>query len=168
MYCNYAFYFGATPNNHKELSDLQDLEGCCGIKLFAGSSTGNLLVEREEDIEKVFQNSSKIVSVHSEDEEILKYQINRMKKIKEAQNLQKQRQANLEHFSNVNELWEVDTFKQVDEAQRAAVNDFLGVQSNYFKARIEVLLNERKRQFSSDLVRKDQAVYVAYRSMSPF
>ena len=71
MYCNYAFYFGATPNNHKELSDLQDLEGCCGIKLFAGSSTGNLLVEREEDIEKVFQNSSKIVSVHSEDEEIL-------------------------------------------------------------------------------------------------
>ena len=71
MYCNYAFYFGATPNNHKELSDLQGLEGCCGIKLFAGSSTGNLLVEREEDIEKVFQNSSKIVSVHSEDEEIL-------------------------------------------------------------------------------------------------
>ncbi|MFX9303409.1 type II secretion system minor pseudopilin GspK, partial [Acinetobacter baumannii] len=71
-------------------------------------------------------------------------------------------------FSNVNELWEVDPFKQVDEAQRAAVNDFLGVQSNYFKARIEVLLNERKRQFSSDLVRKDQAVYVAYRSMSPF
>jgi general secretion pathway protein K len=56
----------------------------------------------------------------------------------------------------------------VDEAQRAAVNDFLGVQSNYFKARIEVLLSERKRQFSSDLVRKDQAVYVAYRSMSPF
>ena len=84
------------------------------------------------------------------------------------QNLQKQRQANLEHFSNMNELWEVDPFKQVDEAQRAAVNDFLGVQSNYFKARIEVLLSERKRQFSSDLVRKDQVVYVAYRSMSPF
>ena len=71
MYCNYAFYFGATPQNYKELSELKDLEGCCGIKLFAGSSTGNLLVNREEDIEKVFQNSSKIVSVHSEDEEIL-------------------------------------------------------------------------------------------------
>ena len=71
MYCNYAFYFGATPDNYKELSELQDLEGCCGIKLFAGSSTGNLLVNKEEDIEKVFQNSSKIVSVHSEDEEIL-------------------------------------------------------------------------------------------------
>ena len=71
MYCNYAFYFGATPDNHKELSDLHGLEGCCGIKLFAGSSTGDLLVQHEEDIEKVFQNSSRIVSVHSEDEEIL-------------------------------------------------------------------------------------------------
>ena len=71
MFCNYAFYFGATPENYQELSKLNDLEGCCGIKLFAGSSTGTLLVNKEEDIEKVFQNSSKIVSVHSEDEEIL-------------------------------------------------------------------------------------------------
>ena len=46
------------------------MEGCCGIKLFAGSSTGNLLVAKEEDIDKVFQNSSKVM-VHSEDEEIL-------------------------------------------------------------------------------------------------
>ena len=71
MYCNYAFYFGATPDNHTELSNLKDLEGCCGVKLFAGSSTGNLLVHKEEDIEKVFEHTSKIVSVHSEDEEIL-------------------------------------------------------------------------------------------------
>ena len=71
MYCNYAFYFGATAKNENELADLKDLEGCCGIKLFAGSSTGNLLVQHEDDIEKVFKNSSKIVSVHSEDEEIL-------------------------------------------------------------------------------------------------
>ena len=71
MYCNYAFYFGATPNNAAELAELKDLEGCCGIKLFAGSSTGNLLVQFEEDIEKVFISSSKVVSVHSEDEEIL-------------------------------------------------------------------------------------------------
>ena len=47
------------------------LEGCCGVKLFAGSSTGNLLVKDEEDIEKVISNSSKIVSIHSEDEDIL-------------------------------------------------------------------------------------------------
>ena len=71
MYCNYAFYFGATADNANELADLKNLEGCCGIKLFAGSSTGNLLVADEKDIEKVFQNSSKVVAVHSEDEEIL-------------------------------------------------------------------------------------------------
>ena len=44
MYCNYAFYFGATADKANELSNLKDLEGCCGIKLFAGTSTGNLLV----------------------------------------------------------------------------------------------------------------------------
>jgi len=71
MFCNYAFYFGATADNANELADLKNLEGCCGIKLFAGSSTGNLLVADEKDIEMVFQNSSKVVAVHSEDEAIL-------------------------------------------------------------------------------------------------
>ena len=71
MYCNYAFYFGATAGNVNQLAELKNLEGCCGIKLFVGSSTGNLLVALEEDIDKVFQNSSKVVAVHSEDEEIL-------------------------------------------------------------------------------------------------
>ena len=71
MFCNYGFYFGATPENYNNLGDLKDLEGCCGIKLFVGSSTGNLLVKNEKDIEKVFSNSSKVVSVHSEDEDIL-------------------------------------------------------------------------------------------------
>ena len=71
MYCNYAFYFGATAGNVSQLAELKNLEGCCGIKLFVGSSTGNLLVALEEDIDKVFQNSSKVVAVHSEDEEIL-------------------------------------------------------------------------------------------------
>ena len=71
MYCNYAFYFGATADNVKDLASLKNLVGWCGIKLFAGSSTGNLLVAAEEDIDKVFQNSSKVVAVHSEDEEIL-------------------------------------------------------------------------------------------------
>ena len=71
MYCNYAFYFGATADNSQDLASLKDLDGCCGIKLFAGSSTGNLLVAEENDIDKVFQNSSKVVAVHSEDEAIL-------------------------------------------------------------------------------------------------
>tara|TARA_B100000700_G_scaffold113410_1_gene127479 strand:+ start:960 stop:2276 length:1317 start_codon:yes stop_codon:yes gene_type:complete len=80
MFCNYAFYFGATPDNMKELASVNTLEGCCGIKLFAGSSTGSLLVSQEKDIEKVISNSSKIISVHSEDENIL---LSRKKFIKE-------------------------------------------------------------------------------------
>ena len=80
MLCNYAFYFGATPDNMKELASVNTLEGCCGVKLFAGSSTGNLLVSKEKDIEKVISNSSKIISVHSEDENIL---LSRKKFIKE-------------------------------------------------------------------------------------
>ena len=84
MYCNYAFYFGATPSNSNDLEELNDLEGCCGVKLFAGSSTGNLLVDKEEDIEKVFRHTSKIVSVHSEDEEIL----NKRKKLIEKGNVE--------------------------------------------------------------------------------
>jgi dihydroorotase len=68
---NYAFYFGATPQNMEDLKKVDKLEGCCGVKLFVGSSTGNLLVKDEQDIEKVISNSSKIVSIHSEDEDIL-------------------------------------------------------------------------------------------------
>jgi dihydroorotase len=72
MHSNYAFYFGATPENTEQLSKLKDVEGCCGVKLFAGSSTGKLLVDKEADIEKVISSSDRIVSIHSEDEEILK------------------------------------------------------------------------------------------------
>ena len=45
MFSNYAFYFGATPQNMDDLKKVDQLEGCCGVKLFAGSSTGNLLVK---------------------------------------------------------------------------------------------------------------------------
>ena len=72
MHSNYAFYFGATPDNTDQLADLKNVEGCCGVKLFAGSSTGNLLVDKEADIEKVISSSNRIVSIHSEDEDIIK------------------------------------------------------------------------------------------------
>ena len=55
----------------KELSQVNSLNGCCGVKLFAGSSTGTLLVSNEKDIEKIISNNGKIISVHSEDENIL-------------------------------------------------------------------------------------------------
>ena len=80
MHSNYAFYFGATPDNIDQLSKLKDVEGCCGVKLFAGSSTGKLLVDKEADIEKVISNSDRIVSIHSEDEEILQMRMQFKKK----------------------------------------------------------------------------------------
>ncbi len=79
MHCNYAFYFGATPENVDQLAKLKGLKGCCGVKLFAGSSTGKLLVDKEADIEKVISQSAKIVSIHSEDEEILNLRKNFIK-----------------------------------------------------------------------------------------
>ena len=88
--------------------------------------------------------------------------------IKAVEQALQKRQANLEHFSNINDLWATEPFKQVNPDVQSQVNALLGVQSNYFKAKIEVLLSERKRQFSSDLVRKDKTVYVVYRSMAPF
>mgnify|MGYP001448591076 FL=1 len=72
MHSNYAFYFGATPTNTDQLAQLKSVEGCCGVKLFAGSSTGNLLVDKESDIEKVISSSDRVVSIHSEDEDIIK------------------------------------------------------------------------------------------------
>ena len=84
------------------------------------------------------------------------------------QQLLDRRQANLEYFSNVADLWTLEPFAQVDAAKHNLFNNLLGVQSNHFKARIEVMLSERKRQFSSDLVRQNKKVYVAYRSMAPF
>ena len=84
------------------------------------------------------------------------------------QQLLDRRQANLEYFTNVADLWTLEPFAQVDAAKHNLFNNLLGVQSNHFKARIEVMLSERKRQFSSDLVRQDKKVYIAYRSMAPF
>lgn len=84
------------------------------------------------------------------------------------QALRSQRAANLEYFSEPNMLWQFEPFKQVTPEQQATVNEFLDVKSHYFKAKIEVLLNDRKRQFSSDLMRKAQNVYSTSRSIAPF
>ena len=71
MHCNYAFYFGATENNFELIKQTADLKGCCGIKMFVGSSTGTLLVKKNEAIEKVIRISPRIVSIHSEDDDLL-------------------------------------------------------------------------------------------------
>jgi dihydroorotase len=78
MHCNYAFYFGATEANSSSLDVTTKLEGCCGVKMFIGSSTGNLLVKDDKYIEQVIKSSPKIVSVHSEDEDMLNARKNKI------------------------------------------------------------------------------------------
>lgn len=79
-----------------------------------------------------------------------------------------QQQANLKHFESVSDLWALAPFSEVSEEKQSAVNTLLGVQSECFKAKIQVELGGRKRQFSSQMIRQDKDVYVAYRSMAPF
>lgn len=71
-WCNYAFYIGATSDNLNELPKLEKLKGVCGIKIFMGSSTGNLLLDRDEWIENVLKNGTRPVAIHAEDEALLK------------------------------------------------------------------------------------------------
>ena len=66
-YANYSFLFGGTNDNLEELKRL-DKNACSGIKLFLGSSTGNMLVDDEVVIEGIFSNTEMVISVHCEDE----------------------------------------------------------------------------------------------------
>jgi len=70
-YANYSFLFGGTNDNLEELKKL-DRRACSGGKLFLGSSTGNMLVDDEEVIEKIFRNTEMVISAHCEDEETIK------------------------------------------------------------------------------------------------
>ena len=66
-YANYSFMFGGTNDNLDELLKT-DPKQVAGIKLFLGSSTGNMLVDNEAVLEKIFSSTKMIISVHCEDE----------------------------------------------------------------------------------------------------
>ena len=65
---DFAFYVGASPENAEELGTLERLPGCCGVKMFMGSSTGTLLVADDDNIARVLRSGSRRVTVHSEDD----------------------------------------------------------------------------------------------------
>ena len=67
---NYSFFFGAT-NDNVELFDKLDPHRIPGIKLFMGSSTGNMLVDRREALEKIFSTAQMPIMVHCEDTDII-------------------------------------------------------------------------------------------------
>lgn len=62
---HYGFFMGATGDN---LEELKRAERTCGIKIFMGSSTGNLLVSEAADLEAIFSGANKLIAVHAEDE----------------------------------------------------------------------------------------------------
>ena len=66
-FANYSFLLGGTNDNLEELKRL-DPQACSGIKLFLGSSTGNMLVDDEAVLEKIFRNTELVISAHCEDE----------------------------------------------------------------------------------------------------
>ena len=66
-YANYSFLFGGTNDNLEEIKRL-DKNACSGIKLFLGSSTGNMLVDDERVIEEIFGSTEMVISAHCEDE----------------------------------------------------------------------------------------------------
>lgn len=67
---NYSFYFGATNNNAEQLAAL-DKTHVCGVKLFMGASTGNMLVDRMETLKRIFSEAGMLIATHCEDQNII-------------------------------------------------------------------------------------------------
>ena len=72
---NYGFMFGGTNSNLDEIKKI-DQNKVAGLKLFLGSSTGNMLVNKKEVIKEIFKSSKLVISVHCEDELIIRKNLN--------------------------------------------------------------------------------------------
>lgn len=68
---NYSFFFGATNDNLEEVLRV-DKNNVCGVKIFMGSSTGNMLVDNEQVLEKIFANCDHLIATHCEVEGIIR------------------------------------------------------------------------------------------------
>ncbi len=79
-YANYSFMFGGTNDNLKELLKTNP-RNVAAIKLFLGSSTGNMLVDNEEVLEKIFSSTKMLIAVHCEDESTIKKNLYEQKRI---------------------------------------------------------------------------------------
>ena len=67
---NYSFYFGAT-NDNADLMPKLDKQKVCGVKLFMGSSTGNMLVDQMDTLKNIFANAGMLIATHCEDQQII-------------------------------------------------------------------------------------------------
>ena len=76
---HHGFFIGATTNNVSDLQSVQGMDGVCGIKIFMGSSTGDLLVHEQKHLEEIFANTGGIIATHAEDEVRLQSRITKFK-----------------------------------------------------------------------------------------
>lgn len=77
---DHAFFLGATHDNAEKLGEWERLPGCAGVKVFMGSSTGDLLVPDDATLERVLRSGQRRVAIHSEDEPRLKKRMAQIKK----------------------------------------------------------------------------------------
>ena len=77
---NYSFYMGASNDNIDEVLKT-DISNVCGVKVFMGSSTGNMLVDNPKTLEHIFSKSPMLVAVHCEDEATIKSNLNVYKQL---------------------------------------------------------------------------------------
>ncbi len=68
MWCDHAFYVGATSANAERLAELERLPGTAGVKIFMGASTGDLLVSEDGELARVLASGTRRVAIHAEDE----------------------------------------------------------------------------------------------------
>jgi dihydroorotase len=68
MHCDFALWVGGTRENARDAGELERLPGAAGIKVFMGSSTGDLLVEDDEGVASILRNTRRRAAFHSEDE----------------------------------------------------------------------------------------------------
>ncbi|NMA23546.1 MAG: dihydroorotase [Spirochaetales bacterium] len=76
---NYSFFLGATNDNIKELLKV-DKKNVCGVKVFMGSSTGNMLVDNHKALQQIFAEVDTLIATHCEKEDIIKANIEHYKK----------------------------------------------------------------------------------------
>lgn len=69
MWCEHAFYVGATHHNPAALAELERMPGTAGVKIFMGASTGDLLVSDDETLAQVLRHGTRRVAIHAEDED---------------------------------------------------------------------------------------------------
>ena len=70
-YVDFAFYFGGTAEYAEHLSEWENIDGVCGIKIFMGASNGDLLSATDEEIDAIVANGKRVIAVHAEDEAIM-------------------------------------------------------------------------------------------------